>query len=481
MILWLMILLPLGASIASFLVKKNMQALGWIAVSASFFELMAALAVVIAVIQDRVYQPNQFFSIEAMGAVLMILLAIVGAMASWYSGGYLKIEVRNQIIGFSRVRQYFILLHLFIMAMFFAIMTTNPILMWIAIEATTLSTAFLISFYNKPTAIEAAWKYLMINSVGLLLGFFGTLLFLYPAMRAGHRGLINWQILLANASALDPRIAKIAFVFVLIGYGTKVGFVPMHTWLPDAHSKAPAPISSLLSGMLLNVAFFAVLRFKSLVDPAIGPRFSRQLLIFFGVVSLSVAALLIYNQKNYKRLLAYSSIEHMGIVALGFGFGGAGAFAGLLHMVYHSLAKSALFLTSGNVILKYKSTKIVNVRGMLEVMPVTSVLFVIGFLAITGVPPFGIFITEFSILAAGMGGHPVVVMITLLALALIFVGFLRHISAMIFGKNERSVPKGENGSWTNAPIVVLVVLLLLISFFIPQSVRALIHSATILY
>jgi hydrogenase-4 component F len=481
MILWLIILLPLGASVASFLVKKNMLIFNRIAMSASFCEFMAALAIVMAVIRNRVYRADRYFSVEAMGAVLMILLAIVGAMVSWYSAGYLKIEVRVKIIGFSRVRQYFILLHLFTMAMCFAIMTTNPILMWIAIEATTLSTAFLISFYNKPTAIEAAWKYLIVNSVGLLLGFFGTLLFLYPAMRAGHQGLIDWQTLLVHTTAFDPLIAKIAFIFVLIGYGTKVGFVPMHTWLPDAHSKAPAPISSLLSGVLLNVAFFAVLRFKSIVDPAIGPRFSRELLIFFGVMSLAVAALLIYNQKNYKRLLAYSSIEHMGIIALGFGFGGAGAFAALLHMIYHSLAKSALFLSSGNIILKYKSTKIVNVRGMREILPVTSVLFIIGFLAITGVPPFGIFLTEFSILATGIGSHPLAVTVVLLALALVFIGFLRHISAMIFEKNERPVPMGENGSWTNAPIIVLIVLLLLAGFFIPQNVRALLQSATAIY
>lgn len=478
--LFLIITLPIIAFLASFLVKKSLRALGYIAACASFFELLATLTVVISIIRNGIYSLDGYLSVDALGAVLMMILAIVGAMASWYSVGYLKIEVNKKIIGFSRVRQYFILLHLFILAMFFAIMTTNPIFMWIAIEATTLSTAFLISFYNKPSAIEAAWKYLIINSVGLLLGFFGTLLFLYPA-HGGFQGLISWQDLLSNASAFDPFIAKIAFVFVLIGFGTKVGLAPMHTWLPDAHSKAPAPISSLLSGVLLNVAFLAVLRFKAVVDLAIGKEFSGGLLIFFGLFSIVVAAFIIFIQKNYKRLLAYSSIEHMGVAALGFGFGGAGAFAALLHMVYHSLTKSLLFLSAGNIFLKYGSTKIKNIKGLVSVLPITGVLFIIGFLAITGVPPFGIFITEFSILSVGIQTHPVTVIIALLALALVFVGFLRHIASMAFGENETSITKGESGLWTIVPIIILVALLILLSFFIPTAMQSLLHSATINY
>ena len=402
MALFFIIAIPILAFFASLLVRKSLRILGVIVVGASFFELLATLAVAMAVIDSGSYHLNGYFSVDALGVVLMMILALVGAMASWYSVGYLKSEVEKQIIGPSRVRQYFVLLHLFILAMFFAIITTSPILMWIAIEATTLSTAFLISFYNKPSAIEAAWKYLIINSVGLLLGFLGTLLFLYPTVHTGFQGLITWQTLHSEASSFDPTITKIAFVFVLIGFGTKVGLVPMHTWLPDAHSKAPAPISSLLSGVLLNVAFLAVLRFKAVVDSAMSSEFSGSLLIFFGLISIILAAFIIFIQKNYKRLLAYHSIEHMGIIALGFGFGGLGSFAALLHMIYHSLAKSALFLSAGNILLKYSSTKMINVKGMIKTLPITSILFFVGFLAMAGVPPFGIFITEFSILSAGI-------------------------------------------------------------------------------
>src|SRR3989339_503559 len=469
------------ASALSFFVKKKMDTLGMIAMIASAGELTATVIASAGVVKNGSYASAVYFSIDPLGAILLILVAGIGFIVSWYSVGYLKAEVAKKIIGFRRVRQYFILLHLFLLAMFFAIITPNPILMWIAIEGTTLSTAFLISFYNKPSSLEAAWKYLIINSIGLLLGFLGTLLYLTALPNFGTTDALTWQNLLFNATHFDPLIAKIAFIFILIGYGTKVGLVPMHTWLPDAHSKAPAPISSLLSGVLLNVAFLAVLRFKLITDVAVGQGFAQGILIFFGVASIVVAALIIYTQKNYKRLLAYSSIEHMGIIALGFGFGGAGAFAGLLHMIYHSLTKPLLFLSAGNIFLKYGSTKIKNIKGIISLMPITGVIFVIGFLAITGVPPFGMFVTEFSILASGIHTHLTVTIVVILALALVFVGFLRHVIAMMFGANENGLTKTAEPTGLIAPIMVLAVLLIGLSFFLPESLSFLISSATLAY
>lgn len=475
------ILTALTASALSFFAGKKIKFLCGLSVAASLAEMAAALIVVAGVLKNGSYSFTNYLSVDYLGSIFMLIVGIVGLAASWYSGGYLRAEVSKGIIGLRRVRQYFTLFHLFLGAMFFAIMTTNPILMWIAIEATTLSTAFLISFYGKHSALEAAWKYLVINSVGLLLAFFGTLLFVYPALKSGNAGLIDWRTLLSGVSGFDPFIAKIAFIFVIIGYGTKVGFAPMHTWLPDAHSKAPVPISSLLSGVLLNVAFLAVLRFKAVIDAAIGQSFSRELMIFFGIISVLIAALIIYTQKNYKRLLAYSSIEHMGIAALGFGFGGAGSFAALLHMIYHSLSKSILFLSSGNIFLKYSSTKIANVKGALKVLPITGVLFTLGFLAITGVPPFGIFFTEFSILSAGIQSHPFVVVVALVALSLVFIGFLQHASSMMFGETEENVSEEKLGYSTIAPVVLLALILIIISVFIPSTLKFLISSAVSIY
>jgi len=481
MLLFFIIVLPLAASLLSLLARKNMVSLGSIAIGVSVFEFLAVLKVVLTVIKNGAYNFYGSLSVDYLGAVIIMILVLVSAMASAYSVGYLKIEMEKKIIGFSRARQYFILLHLFILAMFFAIMTTNPMLMWIAIEATTLSTAFLISFYNKPSAIEAAWKYLIINSIGLLLGFFGILLFLYPFASGGFQGLVSWQALSAGAAAFDPFITKIAFIFIIVGFGTKVGFVPMHTWLPEAHSKAPAPISSLLSGVLLNVAFLAVLRFKGVTDLAIGQAFSRNLFIFFGLLSIVVEGFFIFIQKNYKRMLAYSSIEHMGVAALGFGFGGAGAFAGLMHLIYHSLAKSALFLSAGNILLKYSSTKMENVKGMIKVLPLTGILFFISFLTLAGVPPFGIFITEFSILSAGVSAHPLPVIIALLAFVLVFAGILKHVVMMEFGEAREEIPKGEAGTLMVAPIIILVAFLITFSFYMPEAARILLHNATLNY
>ncbi len=475
--LFIIIITPIVALVLSFSVKKKADNLGWVALAASIIELLASLAVVAEVVRTGSYSWTPYLSVDPLGAIMIIVLALIGFAASWYSIGYLRTEVAKKIIGFHRVKQYFILLNLFLLAMYFAIITTNPILMWIAIEATTLSTAFLISFYNKPSAMEAAWKYLIINSVGLLLAFFGTLLFLYPSLSAGHTGLINWHTILSNVSTFNPLVAKTAFIFVLIGYGTKVGLVPMHTWRPDTYSKAPIPIVALFSSALLNIAFFAILRFKAVTDLTLGTQFSQGLLLFIGLISILLAAFSIFGQKNYKRLLAYSSIEHAGIMALGFGFGGIGAVAALLHMVYHSLVKSFLFLSSGNIFLKYSSTKMAKVKNMLKILPVTSIIFVIGFLAITGVPPFGIFVTEFSILSAGIHAHPAIVITALLGMVLVFVGFLKHTVSMMYGEGGKDIPQGEVGAWTIAPIMFLLIIFVISSFFIPQAVRLLLNSA----
>ncbi len=480
MALLVLIVIPLMAALISLLVRRTVRPLELTAVLAALLECAAVAVAAMAVFSDGRYQQGSYLSADALGMVVMLTVALVGTAASVYSIGYLRQEVVKKIIGFRRVKQYFVLFHLFLMAMFYAIVTVNPILMWIAIEATTLSTAFLISFYNKPTAMEAAWKYLIINSIGLLLGFLGTLLFFATVSSADAGAFVTWEMLLAGAGTPNPLLLKIAFLFILIGYGTKTGLVPMHTWLPDAHSKAPSPISALLSGALLNCALLAILKFKLITDAALGVAFSQNLLIFFGMISIAIPAFIIIVQKNYKRLFAYSSIEHMGIVTLGFGFGGFGSFAALLHMIYHSLAKSILFFSAGNCLLKYGSTKIDRVRGVLETLPGTGKVLFLGFLAITGVPPFGIFLTEVYILTAGIAAHPVVVVIALLLLALIFVGFLRFIAAMVFGKAAEPVAQGEVNNLTIVPPVVLLVLLLGISVYLPPPLKAWISAAAAL-
>lgn len=463
------------------IIAKRRGIIEFVTIVAAVIALALALFIAMTSADIGTYTAIALFSADAMSMIMMLIIAVVGFGATVYSVKYLQQEIAKQIIGFTRVKQYFVLLNLFILAMFLAVTANSPILAWIAVEVTTLSTAFLISFYNKPSSMEAAWKYLIINSVGLLLGFFGTLLYFTSIGDSNSYGFVSWQTLAATATQLDPVIVKIAFMFVLIGYGTKVGLAPMHTWLPDAHSKAPAPVSALLSGVLLNVAFLIILRFKTITDVVVGASFSQNLLILFGTLSIVIAGLIIITQTSYKRLLAYSSIENMGLIALGFGFGGLGVFASTVHMIYHALVKSAIFFLSGNFLLKFHSAKINNVRGALQALPVTSTLFFIGFFVITGAPPFGIFFTKISILAAGMSTYPSAVVFILLVMALLFIGFLKHITAMIFGEKPTEIVAGEGSIWLIIPALVFLAIVFYLSFHLPSFLSTLINQAVAQY
>lgn len=462
------------------LLLKHRRVIEVVSVIASFIGLIGSFLVAFKVASLDDYSPFTFVTVDALGAILMLVVSCVGLLTAIYSISYLRRETEKEVIGLTRVRQYFILLNLFLFAMFLAITTSNPILAWISIEATTLSTAFLISFYNKPSSIEAAWKYLIINTIGLLFGFFGTILYMTAVSSLGEKGFVSWQLITANVTHMDPLIAKIAFIFVLIGYGTKVGLAPMHTWLPDAHSKAPAPISALLSGVLLNVALVIVLRFKIITDAVVGLYFTQHLLIVFGLVSIFIAALIIITQKNYKRLLAYSSIENMGIMAIGFGLGGLGVLGATLHMIYHALIKSSLFLSAGTIFLKYSSTKIAKVKGMLTAMPITSIFFVLGFFAIMGTPPFGIFFSKFFILSEAIKTYPVVCVLALLLIVILFVGFFRHVSSMVFGSKPDEIEAGEN-IWLLLPPLVLIIVFVFLSFYIPPFLSTLINRVVSTY
>ncbi len=476
MLLTFLIALPLLTAVFIMLLSsKYTRVIERAVIMSSVFELGLVLALIPAVVEKGSAGGSALFSLDPLGVFLSLVIALVGFFASLYSVGYLRAEVGKGIIGPRRVHQYFLLLKLFFFVMFLAVATTSPVVMWIAIEATTLSTAFLISFYNKQSATEAAWKYLIINSLGLLLSLLGTLLFL--AFPAATEGVLTWETLRAGAASMQPLVVKVAFVFILVGYGTKIGFVPLHTWKPDTYSKAPTPIAALLSSVLLNVAFLAILRFKGLTDITLQSNFTSELFLFFGGLSVTVAALLIFIQKNYKRLLAYSSIEHAGLLALGFGFGGVGVFAALLHMLYHSLGKALVFFAAGNVFLKYSSTKMKDVTGMIRVLPLTAPILFVAFLAVLGLPPFGLFLSEFLLLSAGMEQYPLLVVGVLITLMVVFFGFLKHLIAMVFGAAPEGVERGEANILTQIPIVLLLSLFLVLTWYLPETLAELIQLA----
>ena len=452
-----------------------------LAVAASFVTLVGAIIIARSVAAVGIYTSSIFFTVDALGAIILLIIGFLCFATTIYSVRYFREESAKQIVGFTRVKQYFVLLNLFVAAMVLATVASSPIFAWIAIEATTLSTAFLISFYHKPSSIEGAWKYLIINSVGLLLGFLGTLLYFTAVGVDGAAGFVSWQTLLANASSLDPEIAKIAFVFVLIGYGTKIGLAPMHTWKPDAYSKAPNPIAVLLSGALFPVAFYLLLKFKTITDLSTLSEFTDNFFILFGMLSIGVAAMIMFNARNYKRLLAYSSIENAGVIALGFGFGGIAVFGAILHLIYHSLVKAVLFFSAGNFLLKFHSSKIRHVKGAVGILPYTSALFIAGFLIITGTPPFGIFLTKIYILSYGMETHPVVTFIAIFFMTIVFISFLKHVVAMLFGTPPRNVVAGEESFWLIIPPAFFLLLIVMLSFYIPPFLLVLINSVVAQY
>ena len=365
----------------------------------------------------------------------------------------------------------------FLASMSMVALADHLVVLWIAIEATTLMSAPLIFLTRSKSALEATWKYVLICSVGIALALLGCF-FIVMAM-AGHNldvG-ITFSSLGQVAEQLDPVWLKAGFIFLVIGYGTKMGLAPMHTWLPDAHSEAPSPASALLSGALLNCAFLGIYRSHQLLYQAGLGDFSSRILIGFGLLSMLVAAVFMYNQTGYKRLLAYSSIENMGVIAFGIGIGGLATYGAMLHLIHHSLIKSALFLSSGNILLGY-GTKLINKTGnMARLLPKTFALFMAGFAGISGFPPFGIFVSELLIIiGAFQQGNTISVTIFIFALILVFAGASRLVMRMCFGRNDQEVLVPESYGRLLPPLGLLLSSVLL-CVWLPDTIYEKILSA----
>ena len=467
-----MLFSPILTSFLCFLTKTRRQ-VEIVSLSGSIATLVLGLALVADVYRNGmvVAWQNALFA-DAFGAFIVLVVSIVGFVASIYSMGYMGHELEHEIIDLVRLRMYYVLFHIFMFTMLL-VGVTNNLGLWIAIEMTTLVSALLMILYSRKSSVEAAWKYMIICTVGITFALFGTILTYYGAVKIlGENGdALNWTSLAAVADQLDPTIMKLAFIFILIGYGTKAGLAPMHTWLPDAHSEAPTPVSALLSGVLLNCAMYGIIRFYSIATKSTGAAFSSNLLIIFGLLSLGIAVPFIILQEDYKRLLAYSSVEHMGIVALGLGFGGVfGVFGAILHMFNHAMTKSLMFFGAGNILLKHETKEIDRVSGLVKSMPATGTMFVIGGLAITGSPPFSIFISEFTILAAGFSqGYIIPAVLFLLFIIMIFAGFFYHVSRIAFGSPGTGITAGEVSRWTLCSMAILLVFVLLLGFYIPPQ------------
>jgi hydrogenase-4 component F len=436
---------------------------------ASILAFLAALPLPFLAAAPRYFWSNHLV-LDAVGAWVILCTAIVYLLASIYAVGYMRLLKEDE----DRLPRFYALLAGFALTTLAAPLMNDIGLYWIAIELTTLVSTFLVAFERAAESIEAAWKYIVVVSAGISLALLGTILFYWGgSFIDGPTYQMTWDALTAIAPKINPIVLVLAFLLVVVGYGTKVGLAPMHTWLPDAHSEAPAPVSAMLSGALLNAAMIGIARFLAIMRGAgLGP-LPPLVLVVFGAISLFVGALFIVRQKGIKRLMAYSSVEHMGVVALGLGFGGTLGIAGALyHMLAHSLNKSLMFFGAGNAMRGYETKSIARITGVGRAFPVSGMLWLAGAVAITGAPPFGMFLSEFTIMRAGLTpemGWAVFVMAALLIV--IFIGFLNHFRLMFYGpENEGAQNALPLSPWCIVPMWLAFVPLLILGLWWPAGI-----------
>lgn len=406
--------------------------------------VIASLLTLLAAASLLFHRPEQgpYLFVDDLNIVFIVLNALVGFTTSVFSATYIGHELEIGRLRPAQLRFYHVMFQCMMFGMNLALVANNIGLMWVAVELATLTTVVMVGIYRTHEALEAAWKYFILGSVGIAFALFGTILVYMaaqPVVGDGTNAMV-WTILVQNASRFDPAILNLAFVFLMLGYGTKVGLAPLHAWLPDAHAEGPTPVSAVLSGLLLNVALYALLRFKILMSAnpdAIAP---GNLMITLGLISLIFAGFMLYRRRDIKRMFAYSSIEHMGIIVFAFGMGGPLAnFAGLLHMVMHSLTKSAIFFAVGHISQVKGTQKIAEIKGLTQSHPLLGWGLVIGVLAIAGLPPFGIFMSEFLIVSSTFARNGWLALPLVFGLLIALGALILRMSGLAFGKPEGSM------------------------------------------
>jgi hydrogenase-4 component F len=426
-----------------------------------------------------------FLYVDSLGGFFLMTVAGVTVLAALGSIGYVAAqEDSGELSGF-QVRLYFTFFGLFASLMLAALETGNLGLLFVLVEASTLASAALVGIEGRSRSLEAAWKYVIISSLGVTIALAGTLFLFYSgsALHLGSNLGLTWPYLIAHASALAPDPLRLAFLLAVVGYGTKVGLAPMHTWLPDAHAEAPSPASAMLSAALLNTGMYAIIRFLAIAHARLGSTYPRAVLLSFGFASIVIGALFMLRRGNFKRLFAYSSVEHMGIIAVALGFGGTlGLYGALLQTLNHALAKAVLFLSSGDVSLRYRTREADQVSGLLAAVPVTGGALLLATFAVLGSPPFGLFLSELTIVRAGFaGGSPVLPLLLLALLGLAFVAFARTTAGMVTGSPPAELASPYRG-WaavavTAAPLVLGLAALLVLGLWIPAGLDAVLRHS----
>ncbi len=417
-------------------------------------------------------EPGPYLLVDDLNIVFIVLTTFVAFTTSVFSASYIGHEIESGRLTPSFLRFYHAMYQVLMLAMNLALVANNIGLMWVAIELATLTTVLMVGIYRTHEALEAAWKYFILGSVGIALALFGTILIYMAALPVIGEGLdaMVWTVLVTRAASFDPALLNVAFVFLLLGYGTKVGLAPLHAWLPDAHAEGPTPISAVLSGLLLNVALYALLRFKILlaVNPdAVAP---GPLLVTMGLISLIFASFMLYRRRDIKRMFAYSSIEHMGIIAFAFGMGGPLAnFAGLLHMTMHSLTKSAIFFAAGHISQVKGTQRMADMGGLTETHPVLGWGLVLGVVAIAGLPPLGIFMSEFLLVTSTFARQPLLAVLLVFGILLGFGALLLRLNAVAFGE-PRGASADAKASYV--PMFTHLALVFMAGIYLPPPLVA---------
>lgn len=491
MILVTLLLVPFSAGVLSYLAGRRgvMEAVNLTGSAAAFVLALVLANQVLG--NGPVSLWNGLLYADHLSALVILLTASVALLCAVYAVGYLREDETSGALAAAgdseaairQLRRYYTLTPLFVFAMLLVTVANNLGVMWVAIEATTLASVFLVAFYGKTTSLEAAWKYAILGGVGLSMALFGTILTYYSGHAlTGSDTLagLNWSFLAERTMHLDKTSLRLAFILALLGYGTKAGLAPMHTWKPDAYGEAPVPAAAILSTAMLNCALYGLVRLYVLTSRALGPEFPGGLLLRFGLLSMGVSVPFVLVQKNYRRLLAYHTIDHAGIMATAMGIGGKlGALALMLHMTFHTVAKSLLFLCAGNVSQHFRTDLFRKIGGgVIRAMPLTGVVFLMAMLAIVGMPPFSLFQSEFLIVrAAFAGGHYVPALLFVLFGTGVFAGALLHVGGLVLGPAAPDVVPARPRPWQGASLLTLAAVLVVIGFWLPQPLLELMRGA----
>jgi hydrogenase-4 component F len=456
------LIIPLfAAAILALLANYRVAAL--VNIGATLLTLLAAASLLVLPVPPS----TAYLLVDELNIVFIALSSFVGFTTSVFSASYIGHEIEIGRLTPTYLRFYHAMYQILMFAMNLALLANNIGLMWVAIEIATLTTVMMVGIYRTHEALEAAWKYFILGSVGIGLALFGTILVYVAAEPVIGEGVDSmvWTELVKHAAAFDPALLNVAFVFLLLGYGTKVGLAPLHAWLPDAHAEGPTPISAVLSGLLLNVALYAVLRFKMLMTANAAAVAPGPLMVTLGLISVIFAAFMLYRRRDIKRLFAYSSIEHMGIIVFAFGMGGPLAnFAGLLHMTMHSLTKSGIFFTVGHIAQVKGTQRIAEIGGLTETHAWLGWSLVIGVVAIAGLPPFGIFMSEFLVVSSSFARSPALALLLVFGLLIALGALILRLNGIAFG-----APRGTSApvKASYAPLIAHFALVLAIGLYLP--------------